>query len=183
VCYESTTGRTGYEEFEAHHGNYKDQWSDVFRVEKQLPTVNKDIAVKAGERLAFFFGWFDFFGLFVIFGRDYEKPAAGCASSALSGVLIGKSDYLIAIGAKKLDCHLIVLRIVYIVLRFLFGTLLIYSSAHLVPLHAVSEALEVVGPFFSFQQVNLVLFYEHSEMLFQRHHFFVGPVSSSRLQL
>jgi len=127
VCYESTTGRTGCEEFEAYHCNYKNQRGCVFGVEKQFPIVNKDSVVKAGERFAFFFGWFDFFWLFVIFGRDYEKPAAGCASCALSGVLIGKSDYLIAIGAKELDCHLIVLRIVYIVLRFLFGTLLIHS--------------------------------------------------------
>jgi len=73
--------------------------------------------VKAGERLAFFFGRFDFFRLFVAFGRDYEKLAATCASCASSGVLIGKSDYLIAIGAKKLDCHNIVLCIAYIVLR------------------------------------------------------------------
>ncbi len=117
MCYEAATARACREEFEAYHCNYKDQRGCVFGVEKQLPVVNEDSAVKAGERLAFFFGWFDFFGLFVIFGRDYEKLAAGCASRALSGVFIRKTDYLIATGAKKLDCHIIVLCIAYIVLR------------------------------------------------------------------
>ena len=57
------------------------------------------------------------------------------------------------------------------------------TSDGLVPLHTVSKAFEIVGPFFGLQQVNFVLFYEHSQMLFHRHHFFVGPVSGLCLQL
>ena len=54
---------------------------------------------------------------------------------------------------------------------------------NLVLLHSVNEAANIVGPLLCLEQVDLACFYEHSQMLIHRNHFFAGLVFDLCLQL
>ena len=76
------------------------------RVEEDFPAVNKYGVVKAGDRLAFVFGFgFDFLRYFVVFLRDYENLSAGQASGTFPSVFAVKGNDGITVGAVELDCH------------------------------------------------------------------------------
>ena len=50
-------------------------------------------------------------------------------------------------------------------------------------LHSIDEASDVVGPFLGLDEVEIVLFYESSEVAFQGYHFFIWFVASFCLEL
>jgi len=106
MYYVSTTARTGGKEFEAYCRNYKGQRSYVFRVDEQLPTVNKYSPVEAGHSFALFDLEFDLLSFFIIFRRDYKDLSASCAASTFTCVFAVKRNQRIAAGAVELDCHI-----------------------------------------------------------------------------
>ncbi len=76
------------------------------RVEEDFEAIDKYCVVKAGDGLAFVFGFgFDFFWCFAVFLRDYKNLSAGQASGPFSCVFAVKGNDGITVGAVELDCH------------------------------------------------------------------------------
>ena len=105
------------EKHKADQQRYENQTRHIRSRPEYLPTVDKDGVVKAGEGLGLFDLRFDFFWGFAVSGRDYKDLSAGQAVGAFSGVFVGKGNQIITIWAVEPDCHILVLRISYIVLR------------------------------------------------------------------
>jgi hypothetical protein len=193
-------GRSGYghviiqmcqEEFNADCRGYEQEVLRICPISEYFPTVSEYGAVEAWDWFGLFYLLFDFLGFFVVSGGDYKDLCAVEAAGAFSGVFVGKGNQGVAVWAVELNCHILVLRINSKFKYQMFKTRFFASPpfaqndkrALLNLLHSINKAGDIVCPFFGFEEVDLVGFYEHCEMLFHGYHFFVGFVPGFCLQL